>query len=316
MAIGLRNLEWLNHNASRRYPLTADAAGVDQSGAFSIPNDFLLSLHLSLNAGVSVNPAGFYVSTLGAFTTGYNIVIGYYNGSTTTTVASAMLAATTHTYGQSYRLLGQGDFYDATGHIVVGDLSNIVQQPAGIFTFNPTATIIEPDCVRPSIRGVSGVIVQNGQERSEVLTGTVVLSAGRNIRFTVVQAEGADPEIVVDAIDGEGLNDDCVCIGNALSPPIRNVNGIRPDANGRLTLLGSECLQVETMINGLKLTNPCSTPCCGCSELETLTQAMEQFGRQATTLENFLVSLEARVAQMDQVVLGSKLQDRGCITGS
>ena len=45
-----------------------------------------------------------------------------------------------------------------------------------------------------------------------------------------------------------------------------------------------------------------------------MTAQLEQFYKQATTLDNFLAELLARTSQMDQLVLGSRLNDRGCNT--
>ena len=119
--------------------------------------------------------------------------------------------------------------------------------------------------------------------------------------------------IVFDAIDGAGLNNNCICVDNSLGSCIQTIDQIGPTPDGDFTVLGSDCLTVQPITNGIQLVDSCSQPCCGCTELETVTQALAQFGAQATTLENFLVSLEARVTQMDQVVLGSTLGDRGCI---
>ena len=56
--------------------------------------------------------------------------------------------------------------------------------------------------------------------------GYIVLQAGRNIRLTPITAVGQDPVVRIDAISGEGLNEDCVCVGDAsTSPPITEFCG-------------------------------------------------------------------------------------------
>lgn len=143
------------------------------------------------------------------------------------------------------------------------------------------------------------------------MSGYVRIRTGRNTRFRFEVEEGADPLVYWDAIDGAGLTEDCVC-DEGLAPAVRTVNGVPPDGAGNLRVLGNDCLEVTGSSNSLILKDVCSEPCCGCKELEAVTQALEAFGERATTLENFLVSLEARVTQMDLVVLGSRLGDRGC----
>ena len=138
-----------------------------------------------------------------------------------------------------------------------------------------------------------------------------MIRAGRNTRFRPVIESGKDPIVNWDAIDGAGLTEYCIC-DEGLAPPIRTVNGIPPDGAGNFRFLGNDCLEIERGSNSLTLKDVCSEPCCGCKELEAVTSALESFGERATTLENFLVSLEARVTQMDLVVLGSRLGDRGC----
>ena len=213
-----------------------------------------------------------------------------------------------------YRLTGIGDFLDATGSITIGRIDGIDDQPAGLFNFDSSGSRLETDVVKPLIRTISSIRVRNGTSLSDHLYGTLILDAGTNMRITAVQSAGEDTRIVFDAIEGEGLNEECVCEDDEDLPPIRTINGIPGTVAGDFTILGNNCLVPVTISNGLRLDDVCSEPCCGCKELETITQQLEQFGRQATTLENFLVDLQARVTQMDQVVLGARLGDRGCVT--
>lgn len=307
------NLEWLNHNANRDYPLTNDAAGYDVSNEFRLPRDFVVSMYLSIGAAQNVDPARFAIKTIGVYATGFNVVIGYYSGSELITVASALIPRDGHVKNTAYRLGGVGDFVDTDGWLVVNQFDNIDLQPPGQWQFSLEGGRLELDVIRPQIRGVSSIRVQNGQELSDPIVGDIIVRAGRNQRITPVLVSGQDPVLVWDAIEGEGLNEECVCDGDVTKGPcIRTMNKIPPTTDGDFTLLGNDCAEFNPIENGLVLKDVCAQPCCGCPELEAVTAALEEFGRQATTLENFLVSLEARVTQMDQVVLGSRLGDRGC----
>jgi hypothetical protein len=314
VTIHIRNLEWLDHNSERSYPLTVEATKKDSTESFELPDDFLVAMHLGISSGVNIDPSKFYISDLNVSSTGFGITISYSATGGAVRVATANIARSAYSEGQTYRLTGLGDFIDSTGWMQLGRLDNIDKQPAGPFTFSVDDTRLEPDVVRPNIRTLTSLRVENGAELSGHLYGTITLSAGTNIRLTVVETEGQDPEIVIDAIDGEGLNDECVCVDDQESPPIRTINRIPGTADGDFTILGNSCLVPKPITNGLRLEDVCSEPCCGCTELETVTLQLEQFGRQATTLENFLVDLQARVTQMDQVVLGARLGDRGCVT--
>lgn len=311
MPVTIRNLEWLNHNSQRAYPLAAGSTRRDQSGVFTLPDDFLVGLSLPVHWGVSIDPGKFYVSKIASYATGFSVTVGY-AGTENVDVATALIARNTHTINQYYNLGGIGDFVDSRGFLVIHSLEGIDKQPSGMFTFDPDTTKLEVDTIRPHIRGVMSVQVQNGSELSRLLTGRLRLGAGKNTRIRVETAVDEDPRIIIDAIEGEGLTDSCVCAEE--SPPIRTINGIPPDQNGNFQFLGNTCLDIQEGDHILEFKDVCSEPCCGCTELEAITQALEAFGERAATLESFLVNLEARVTQMDMVVLGSKLGDRSCPT--
>jgi hypothetical protein len=311
MPVGHFNLDWLAHNAQRSYPLTAESTKKDTTGTFEIPEDFLVALYLPVTWANNINPASFFVRKIEAGPVGYSLTIGYAANDGDVDVASALISSASHTTNQVYGLGGLGDFADSWGWLQIGSLHNIGIQPAGLWNFDVDGSRLEPDVVRPNLRGVTALQLDNGGELSDELTGVIRLVAGRNFRLTPVLAEGVSPIIVFDAIEGEGLTETCIC-DDTSTIPIRTLNGITPDSEGNFTFLGNDCMEINSGTHALTFNDVCSEPCCGCSELVTITQALESFGEKATTLENFLVSLEARVTQTDQVILGSRLGDRGC----
>lgn len=314
MPLSTFNLQWNNANAQRAYPLVAHTTKTDTTSAFTLPDDFIVGLYLPVSASNNVQPSKFFVKTVSVFSVGFSVVIGYDSETGIVPVASSLIARSTHVTNQSYALSGMGDFVDTVGRIMIGQLDGIDTQPAGQFEFLPAATGLETDVVRPIIRGLGSISVTNNNITSERLYGDIELIAGANMRMTVLSSPGADPQIVFDAIDGEGLTEDCICIGETASAPITAINGVRPTPDGNMTFVGSSCLQISALANGLQFDDICSDPCCGCTELETITEAMEALQREMTTMKNFLTNLEGSVRQMDQVVLGSKLGDRGCET--
>jgi hypothetical protein len=308
------NLEWLNHNSQRHYPLTDEASGWDTTDSFNLPESFLVELDLPIHAGLDVDPAKFFIKHIGVYGTGYSIVVGYDADGGAIDVATALINRNTHTLNQTYALGGVGDFDDTFGKLTIGRLDSIESQPDGFFTFEVEETRLTPSAIRPIIRGVSSISVRSGPNVSARLTGDIELQPGQNMQIVPILVAGEDPILRFSAISGEGLIEECVCEGEAVGPPIRRINGVPPTAAGDFTLLGNECLEVNAVDNGLRLEDVCSEPCCGCVELEAITRDLEAFGAKATTLENFLVRLESSVANMDQVVLGAVLRDRGCIT--
>ncbi len=358
------NLQFLNHNATRAYPLASDSTRTSTSEEFVIPDSFLVELSLALHSGMTIQPGQFFVQQITADALGYAVRIAYQiPGGAILPVAAFSVAAGTHTTNKSYTLTGLGQFYDAYGWATVGKLEEIAEQPAGLWQFALADGRLEPDCLRPQIRGVSGIYVRNGNTTTGPYTGDIVLAAGARQRLDVLESRvvatvagevtditgdtisgytitvGAtehvtDPghrlvvllgdeveiadvlseastEIQLNAMNGEGFDDTCLCT-DTTSEPIRFLNGVGPDADSRINLIGNTCITWEDLEHALLVKDECSEPCCGSPELEAITASLEQFGDKATTLENFLVRLESSTSQMDMTVLGSKLGDRSC----
>ncbi len=364
MPLGNWNLEWLSHNANRAYPIAADVTRTNSTGDFVIPDSFLVSLYLSVSAGFNVAPGRFYIKTLNVSSQGFTVVVGYEtDDGGILSVASANIPRAAHTVNSVYVLNGVGNFADCNGQVVIGSLGEIDAQPAGLWQFTLSETRLEPDAIRPQLRGVTGLYVLNNGTLTGPLTGYPILQAGSNYRIDVttsqtvstvdgtvesitgslaagyvITVEGeehttepyerlqvavgdtveddellaiTDPIVTLNAIEGEGLNNSCDCV-TTTGNPIRRLNGVTGDTERNITLLGDACLEWVAGTNSLQAKDSCSEPCCGCKYQESVTSRLEELGSQATTLANFVNRLEASVTQMDQVVLGSRLGDRGC----
>jgi hypothetical protein len=313
MPRGTWNIEWLNHNSQRAYPLSDDATKQDTTTEFTLPDSFLLALYFPVHAGLAVQPEKFFLRSVSVFSTGYNIALGYDDGTNNPPiVASVNIAKSTHVENTSYALPGSGDYDDSVGKVIIGTLLDIDDAGAGQYFFNYADGKLDPDTIRPIIRGVSSITLVQGADESERIYGDIELVAGSNIRLTPIVV-GQNQQIRIDAIRGEGLNEDCICDGDEDAIPITTINGIPPTPQGNFTLLGSNCLEITAISNGLQLDDTCSEPCCGCKELEAITRDLDRFGDAALTLKNFINRLEAEVTQMSSVVLGSRLNDQGCL---
>jgi len=311
MPVSTWNLEWQNSNSQRHYPLTSDSSGVDVTGSFILPQDFIVGLDFPIDSGHDVNPDEFYILNIGVYSSGFVVILGY-NG---VAVASASIPIGGFVKNTTYALGGMGDYADSIGKITIGNIVNINQQPAGFFTFNLVSARIEPDCIRPMIQGVSSILVTSGPNQTVRLYGDIELVANANMQISTVVVAGQNPQILFSAIQGEGLSQPCVCNGSQSAPPIRRINGVSPTAAGDMTLTGLGCVQITATSNGLQFLDTCSSPCCGCAELEAITTDLQQLGIQATTLQGFLSNLQNSVNSMANTVLGSQLGDQSCGSG-
>lgn len=313
------NQEWLNANSQRRYPLADSASGADTGQAFALPDSLLLELSLPVSAGLEVRPEKFFLQKLALSDVGLSLTVGYDDGTITAGVAGvraalAVVSLADHAEYDSYTLVGQDDFQDSVGKLVLGRLDELRRLAAGRYLFLPSATPLEIDCFRPQLRGLSALVVVNGNERSERLTGDVELVSGPNCLLSLSQVDGSPPRIRIDALDGSGLTEECGCVQT--TTPIKTINGLPPDPSGDFVFEGKDCIEVAGASSGagggLSFTDTCARPCCGCPELEVITQALQRLEQGAASLEGFYSRLEGQVTQMNVVVLGSRLNEPTC----
>lgn len=314
MPIGNWNLQWLNHNAQRSYPLTERATKRDTENTFTIPDSFIVALYFPIHAGTAFTPSGFYISSIATSPAGFNIIIGYSDGtSSNAKVAAANIARANYEPNTAYALAGVNGFYDSIGYVVLGTLDEIDKQPPGLYNFTPTSGEIESDAIRPMLRAVSSLRVLNNNEYSDRIYGHVTLVAGANVRIVTSKADD-ETFITIDAVNGENLNETCLCDVASTGPCITSINGVTtPDGN--FVLSPNTCTSLVQIQNGLKIEDTCAQPCCGCSELDALRDQVNRFGDGITTLQNFVTRLGSEVAQMSIVVIGSRLSSSSCSAG-
>ncbi len=314
MPLGIWNVQWLNQNSQRSYPFIDGSSGQDKTETIELPDDFIVALKLPVHAGLDVEPEKFYLQQLGIYPTGYTIVLGYDDGSANPPiVASVSISRLGHIENRPYALPGSGDFVDTVGRVAIGILDTVDLLPPGVYVFAPAASTLEVDAIDPIIQGISSLTTVNGADRSERIYGDIELVAGANMRITASQVGSAAPQVTFSAIEGEGLNEECVCEEEGEGDCIKFINGIPPLANGNFRMVGNKCLEISPIENGLQLDDQCSAPCCGCEELDALTRQIDRFADGVLTLQNFASNLGSEVTQMSQVVLGSRLSDQGCI---
>ena len=312
MPLSQWNLSFLDHNANREYPLKDGASGNDQTGSFRLPDDFLVGLDLPIHAAMDVDPSGFYLRTVGVSPVGYSLTIAHHDNGAVFDVATAMIPRQGHSRNRSYALGGIEPFEDAVGKVTVGSLHSIEQQPPGLWEFGPADGAIEEDCIRPMIRGVQSIRVRRGSELSERLYGDIELVAGNNMEITPFLEPGQTPRIVFSAIQGEGTIDTCLCDGQEERPCIKTIGGVGGTPDGQFFFTGDDCVQIEPISNGLVFRDTCCTPCCGCPEIEVVTEALERLQQQQETTQVFVTSLQTVTSQFQLTVLGSRINDKGC----
>jgi hypothetical protein len=198
-----------------------------------------------------------------------------------------------HSKYDAYDIIGSGIYEDIRGRIVLGDLRRLDDDFAeGLYLFTLAGAEMETSTVRPALRGVRSLQISNAGAESEYLYGHIKLLAGSNVRLTYLPEYNA---IRFDAIDGEGLNADCECeeeLGQ--NNIVRLVNGI-PVEDAIITGDG-QCVDVAVSGNKIVISDICSTPCCGCPELEFITESLKVLEATTENLQSYANQLAERIS--------------------
>jgi len=315
MPLSQWNLDFLNHNSQRSYPLTSEATRRDVTASFEIPNDFLVGLDLPVSPAMDMETGRFFIRQLGLFSSGIQLIIAYDTGTSLIDVATGLISTIDPIRNKVFAINGIGAYTDISGKVIIGRVDTIQEQPSGLFSFTIEGTRIEPQAIRPMIKGISSLRISSAVgDVSQNFYGDIELVAGSNIQLSTA-INGSETKIIISALSGEGTLEQCICEGEAAAIPcIKTINGISPTTTGNFNFIGDDCLQFNPVTNGLKVTDSCCTPCCGCEELEAITRDLERFATQRNALELFVNQLAAETATFDMTVLGSRLGDRRCLT--
>jgi hypothetical protein len=288
------NVEWLNENSLRAYPIKEDVRRmpVDEDGVVLtdtvLPNSILVDMVLTT---ASPTAKRVYLAQLAYVG---DLLTFVFKDDGDIQVGTVTVTPSTHTKYDSYSFAGVDEYDDARGAIVVGDLTNLADELAeGLYTFTLALAELEPRVVRPALRGVRSLQIVSSGVLSDFIYGHVTLVAGNNVLLTYVEDENA---IRIDAISGEGLNEECECEDQlGQNNIIRTINGIPIED---VIIQGDgQCVEVNTSGDTITIIDKCSEPCCDCPELEFLTESLKILESTVTRLENYSQELETRINQ-------------------
>jgi hypothetical protein len=308
---GYRSLEWASHNLSRSYPLTTSASGVSTDGLFRLDNSYLGAVYLHIPWDRDADITRFFLSRVVVFGTSVRYEIAYKPPSgPSQLVAYSQRDIPEGSSNLVVPLVASAEWPDVAGSIVYGSWpSHDYSSATGIFDLTYEAGQLEPDCIRPSAKGISAIRIVDGSQYTHPLTGLIELRAGQNIRFRVSR-EGDVNVVRIDAIDNSEFTDDCECAGPQ-SPCIRTVNDVRPSPDGNITLTPSRCIELTPGSAEIRIGNPCSEPCCGCQQTAELTEAMTGLTSRLVTLESVVNILNTTASSLQPLLTGGQIPD-GC----
>ena len=297
----VENVEWLNQNLLRAYPLHEDADVTPRlpNGAvatgLALPTclitDFAFTLAFDTADGDSLPSLTGVSHAAGGFS--FEISVG------STVLATKTVDAATHRTNTAYRLTGQGDNADCGGWIVVGDLVRAAEElPEGVYRFAPGQVPFEVSTLRLSPRGVRSLtaVGKYGLKTYAPLYGNVRLIAGSDM---TVRTDGAPPDSIwlqAESNTGYERTAPCPC-GTEAQRTVRTINGMAVE---NVQIVGDgTCVRVtKDGENRIKVADGCSTPCCGCSELNFVESAVTTVNKSISVLNEYARSLQARLNEL------------------
>lgn len=150
--------------------------------------------------------------------------------------------------------------------------------PDGIYYFKPYQSLIEPCLVEAGPDAVTRLIVTDGSGSEVALTGDVTFTAGSNM---VIGGITSTNTIRFNAIPGQGYIDGCEEEANV----VRSINGI--PLKDVIIVGDGRCTNVTTQGNTITISDTCSTPCCGCDELEMVVNQLREIQQRYEDIEDF-----------------------------
>lgn len=297
----VENIEWLNQNMLRAYPVSEDADVTPLLSSGAVATGLRLPTCLVTDLSFTLAFDAVSDGTLPSLTGVTHAADGF---SFEISLGSAVLATLSvgisgHEVNSSYRLVGVGDNADCGGWITLGDLERAARElPEGVYSFPAGQVPFEVSTLRMAPRGVRSLtaVGKYGLKTYSPLYGNVKIIAGSDM---TVRNDAPKNAIWLQAESGTGYErtEPCKC-GSAAVQSVRSINGMSV-ADVRIVGDGT-CLKVETneTTKAVMVSDACSTPCCGCSELNFVESAVATVSRSIATLNGYAEALKSRMAEL------------------
>lgn len=308
------NIDWLNENAYRNYPLVDGASRVAASGAV-LPTGLIVDLSLPVPLG-TLEPSNAFIRKVYGFSAGVVITIGD-TSSPGVDLATATVFTADHARNRSYPLTGipGTKLNGVSGRIAIGLPEAVAQCSLGLFDYAaaPQNTQLVISCIRPLLQGVNGVVVRQADgSLSPVLGGSITLIPGDNVSLEVDAVSksirvSASVQVTPQQVTDAG----CGCDENVENDlgGIKTINGVEPDSAGNFLLQGLDCVQLTPASSGsgIVISDSCTEPCCGCDQLDQLQATLQTIENFRSQLAQAADQLEARISNLTTVVLNAGL---------
>ena len=277
--MSFQNLDFLNANSLRSYPIEEGRSRASIDGLFVIPDDFIVDLTLCISDDATQT---FFISRISYL--GSSAIIEVSNVSGPDIVGTFEITLAEHTTYKNYVM--SSNVEGATGRIVIGALTGLNSQPVGAFSFDSESTLLEMRVASLASDSLTYLGIADKDGNTYYFGNKVKLVARSNLRFTVDEETDT---IFLDAGEGLGLNEACSPLSF-----IRTINGVAPDVTGNFTLIPADCASLTPLSSGggLLWSDKCCKPCMACDEVNQLVERLMQLETDILNLRNHYKSLE------------------------
>jgi hypothetical protein len=284
------NLDFLNLNSIRNYPIRDSYSRVSTDGLFTIPNDFIVDMSVSAPNNDHLD---LYISRIVNTSTNINVEISVDHLGV---VGNFYIDVASTDAEDDITLIPNNDLFpQALGVLTVGTLDTITALAAGEFTFDASATALLMRVFTPATVGVNYLAFTDSKGNQVTLTGHVGINAESNLQF---RDGGNGHSVIIDAGENLGLNKNC----DDSNSPIKTINGVRPDDDGNFTLIPGDCVSIVDADFGVVINDTCGKPCLGCNEIGTLTDRLVTVESDLLKMTNYLNNLQAMLTQLSTIV--------------
>ena len=232
----INNVEWLNNNSNRNYPIREDASRVGDS--ITLPQDFIVDAKIT-----GGTPGDYYY--IGEVNTNNGVITIFINDSGGNQALSFDISEATHVKYRTYTPVTRFQ-EEVNGKLVVDEIQEVLSTlgHVGGSSFSGFATRLEESVV--VISDISQRVTSNKADGEVTkLRGDVGFRGEDGIEIT---QDSINNDIVISYVDPV-VAVDCECPPNF--PDIKTLNGQPPDCSGNFTVCGEGVITVKTQGNNI-----------------------------------------------------------------
>lgn len=315
--MAINNIEWLNNNMHRNYPLVDDCSATSTTGMY-LPTSFITDMNIIAHDTGDLSVAErFFVSSI--LNTGLFIrVLISYNPPSGIPFECLMSEDIPSDIVASYSMLDKvfnlmptasipteytNKFKNLKASITIGTCEDIINM--GNMVFDYESSIISPMAISVIAEDIQNAIDSiTFMDKSGNIIGTVtddfIIKAEDGISIAidysgempVVSFRRSETDAYINA-EYKSVDDIVSAVKASIGDPILTINGTSPK-NGNIVINGEACTTVTTGMASISISNTCSQPCCS-STSDSADAAIETLRDYCNRIINYFESMSGTI---------------------